>query len=141
MLGISFGEIMIIATIGLIVIGPKRLPETARFLGHLFGRVQRQVNSVKADIRREMALEDMKKIHREYEETARNVKNAFDQAATGVPPPETLPAPAPAEADTPPPPSDTPAAAAAPAAADDGQAAQTEDTKPAPAAPTPPAAS
>lgn len=99
MLGISFGEILIIGTIGLIVIGPKRLPETARFLGHLFGRMQRQVNSVKADIRREMALEDMKTIHREYEETARGVKNAFDQAASGVPPPETLLADPPA-ADT-----------------------------------------
>lgn len=127
MLGISFGEIIIIATIGLIVIGPKRLPETARFLGHVFGRVQRQVNSVKADIRREMALEDMKKIHREYEETARSVKNVFDQAATGVPPPETLLAP----------PSDegaevtaAPASAPAAAVADAAEAAKTEAAKP-----------
>lgn len=88
MLGIGFGEIVIIGTIGLIVVGPQRLPETARFLGHLFNRIQRQVNMVKADIRREIALEEMKNIHREYEETTRSMKNAFDQAATGVPPPD-----------------------------------------------------
>lgn len=90
MLGISLGEILIISAIGLVVVGPKRLPETARFLGHLFNRIQRQVNTVKSDIRREMALEDMKSIHRDYTETARGVQNAFDQAARGVPPPETL---------------------------------------------------
>ena len=61
MFGISFGEILLIVTVGLIIVGPKRLPETARFIGHLFSRVHRQVNSVKADIRREMDLEDIKK--------------------------------------------------------------------------------
>lgn len=91
MLGIGFGEILIISTIGLIVIGPKRLPETARFLGHLFGRLQRQVNSVKSDIRREMAMEDMKKIQREYEDTTRDMRNAFDQAADGISPPSAWP--------------------------------------------------
>ena len=101
MLGISFGEIIIIGAIGLVVVGPKRLPQTARFLGHLFSRIQRQVNSVKSDIRREIALEDMKSIHREYSETARGVQNAFDQAARGVPPSETLLTGAGKESDTP----------------------------------------
>lgn len=90
MLGISFGEILIIATIGLLVIGPKRLPETARFIGHLIGRVQRQVNSVKSDIRREMAMEDMKSIKEEYQEVGQNMRNVFDQAASGMSHAETL---------------------------------------------------
>ena len=71
MFGISFGEILLIVTVGLIIVGPKRLPETARFIGHLFSRVHRQVNSVKADIRREMDLEDIKNIHREYEDATK----------------------------------------------------------------------
>lgn len=84
MLSIGFSELLIIGTVGLIVIGPKRLPETARFLGHLFGRLQRQIASVKADIRREMAVEDMKSIHREYEEAAEKMRGAFDQAASSM---------------------------------------------------------
>ena len=84
MLGISFAEVMIIAVIGLIVIGPKRLPETARFLGHLFGRIQRQVRAVKNDIRREMDLEEVKNIHREYQQASRDVNSIFNQAASGA---------------------------------------------------------
>lgn len=85
MLGIGFGEIMLITVIGLIVIGPKRLPETARFLGHLFGRIQRQISEVKRDIKQEMALEDVKNIHNEYKKAAHDMRNVFDDAAKGMP--------------------------------------------------------
>lgn len=81
MFNISFGEIFLIVTVGLIVIGPQRLPETARFLGHLISRVQRQASSVKADIRREMDLEDLKNIHREYQSAARNAEESFNEQA------------------------------------------------------------
>lgn len=82
MFNISFGEIFIIVAAGLIVIGPQKLPETARFLGHLLSRIQRQVAGVKADIRREMELEDLKKVQREYESAVRGagaeIKGEFD---------------------------------------------------------------
>ena len=84
MFSFSFGEILVVALAGLIVIGPKRLPETARFLGHLFGRLRRQVNEVRADIRREMALEDMKDIHRDFNNAARGAEAAFKSAAKGA---------------------------------------------------------
>ena len=77
MFNISFGEIVVVAVVGLIIIGPRRLPETARFVGHLVSRVQRQAAEVKADIRREMDLEDLKSIHREYENAARGLGDDF----------------------------------------------------------------
>lgn len=77
MFNLSFGEILIIGTVGILVIGPTRLPETARFIGHFIGRIQRQVTSVKADIKREMALEDMKSIHRQYEDAAQDMQNSI----------------------------------------------------------------
>ena len=83
MFSFSFGEILVIATVGLIVIGPERLPETARFLGHWFGRIRRQVNEVRTDIRREMQLEDMKSIHREFTDAKRGAETAFHSAARG----------------------------------------------------------
>lgn len=70
MLSISFGEILLIATVGLVVIGPKRLPQAARFVGHLFGRMQRQIRTVKDDIKREMDAADMQSIREEYQKAA-----------------------------------------------------------------------
>ena len=84
MFSFSFGEILVIAMVGLIVIGPERLPGAARFLGHLFGRVRRQVNEVRTDIQREMQLEDMKSIHREFTDAARGANKVFQSAARGV---------------------------------------------------------
>ena len=62
MFDIAFSEILVIAVVALIVIGPERLPKVARTLGHLVGRMQRYVNDVKSDISREMELEELKKI-------------------------------------------------------------------------------
>jgi len=54
MFDIAFSEIALIAVVALVVIGPERLPRVARTLGHMFGRLQRYVNDVKADINREI---------------------------------------------------------------------------------------
>ena len=62
MFDIGFSEIVVIAVVALIVIGPERLPKAARTLGHLFGRLQRYVNDVKADISREMELDELRKL-------------------------------------------------------------------------------
>ena len=77
MFDISFGEIFIIVAAALIVIGPRQLPQTARFLGHLMGKIQRQVAGIKTDIRREMELEDLKNIQREYTEAAQQIGKDF----------------------------------------------------------------
>jgi sec-independent protein translocase protein TatB len=58
MFDIGLSEIVVIGVVALIVIGPERLPKTARMLGHLFGRLQRYVNEVKSDISREMELDE-----------------------------------------------------------------------------------
>ena len=58
MFDIGFSELLVIAVVALIVIGPERLPKVARTVGHLIGRMQRYVNDVKADISREMELDE-----------------------------------------------------------------------------------
>lgn len=73
MFGLSFSEIIIIALVALIVIGPERLPKTARALGLLMGRAQRYVNDIKSDIEREMHVDDIKKFK---DEVASNVSKA-----------------------------------------------------------------
>jgi sec-independent protein translocase protein TatB len=69
---------MVIAVVALIVIGPERLPKVARTLGHLFGRMQRYVNDVKADISREMELDELKKL----QTTIQDAASAFESSVT-----------------------------------------------------------
>jgi sec-independent protein translocase protein TatB len=78
MFDIGFSELMVIAVVALIVIGPERLPKVARTLGHLFGRMQRYVNDVKADISREMELDELKKLQTTMQDAARS----FEQSVT-----------------------------------------------------------
>ncbi len=75
MFDIGFSELMVIAVVALIVIGPERLPKVARTLGHLFGRMQRYVNDVKADISREMELEELKKLQTTIQDAARSFES------------------------------------------------------------------
>jgi len=60
---VSFGEILIIAVVALLVIGPEKLPKVARTLGLLAGRMQRYVATVKGDIERELKADELRKIH------------------------------------------------------------------------------
>jgi sec-independent protein translocase protein TatB len=79
MFDIGFSELLLIAVVALIVIGPERLPKVARTLGHLFGRMQRYVNDVKADISREMELDELKKMQSSMEETARSMRDSVER--------------------------------------------------------------
>lgn len=62
MFDIAFSELVVIALVALVVIGPERLPKVARTAGHLWGRVQRYVHGVKNDIANDMALEEARKM-------------------------------------------------------------------------------
>jgi len=73
MFDIGFSELLVIGLVALIVIGPERLPRVARTLGHLAGRLQRYVADVKADINREVELEELRKM-----------KDSVQQAASGI---------------------------------------------------------
>lgn len=88
MFDIGFSEIVVIAVVALIVIGPERLPKAARTMGHLFGRLQRYVNDVKSDISREMELDELRKVQREVQTAAAELKSSVESVGrdmeTGV---------------------------------------------------------
>ncbi len=79
MFDIGFSELMVIALVALVVIGPERLPRVARTLGHLFGRLQRYVNEVKADINREIELEELRKFKNEFEQAAQSMETKLKE--------------------------------------------------------------
>ena len=76
MFDIGFSELMVLAVIALVVIGPERLPRVARTLGHLAGRLQRYVSDVKADINREIELEDLRKMRDSMQQAASDFQSS-----------------------------------------------------------------
>ena len=54
MFDVGFSEVVIIAIIALVILGPERLPKVARTLGFWVGKARRMVADVKSDIDREM---------------------------------------------------------------------------------------
>ena len=92
MLEIGFPELILIAIVGLLVIGPERLPETLRTLGLWLGRMRRSFNAVKTEIEKEIGMdevkrqlhneaimEEMKRIEAEVKSTADVAQNSFNQ--------------------------------------------------------------
>ena len=126
MFDIGFSELMVIAVVALIVIGPERLPKVARTLGHLFGRMQRYVNDVKADIAREMELDELKKLQAQMQDAARTFEHTVTREINTT---ESELQKLAQEANPMPPPSETkaepPATAAIPAAVTESPAAAT----------------
>lgn len=61
MFGISSGELFFIAIIALIVLGPERLPKVARLAGMWVRRARNQWHSVKDELERELAAEELKR--------------------------------------------------------------------------------
>lgn len=74
MFDVGFSEMLVIAIVALVVIGPEKLPRVARTAGAMLGRLQRYVNDVKADINREIELEDLKKFKTQFEDAAGSVE-------------------------------------------------------------------
>src|SRR5215831_4110139 len=84
MFDVAFSEIVVIAVVALIVIGPERLPKVARTLGHMFGRLQRYVNEVKADINREIELDELRKLQNQVQTAAQDFHRSVTQAAHDI---------------------------------------------------------
>jgi sec-independent protein translocase protein TatB len=99
MFDVGFSELLVIGLVALIVIGPQKLPRVARTVGHLLGRLQRYVADVKADINREIELEELRKMRDSMQQAANEVQSSVDaelaktaeelnRAAQGQPVPE-----------------------------------------------------
>ena len=88
MFDVGFSELVLIGIVALVVIGPERLPKVARMAGHLLGRMQRYVNDVKADINREIQLDELKKLRADVQDTARslemNIRSEMQTVETAV---------------------------------------------------------
>jgi sec-independent protein translocase protein TatB len=75
MIDFGFDKLALIGAVALIVIGPEKLPKVARTVGHLFGKAQRYVSDVKAEVNRSIELDELKKMKTQFEDAARDVQS------------------------------------------------------------------
>ena len=67
MFGISFGELLLVGLVALLVLGPDRLPGAARTAGLWIGRLKRSFNSIKMEVEREIGADDIRRqLHNEH---------------------------------------------------------------------------
>jgi sec-independent protein translocase protein TatB len=84
MFGVDFSEIMVIMIVALIVIGPERLPKVARTMGEWWGRLQRYINRIKADVTTSMELEELRELERKIKAEADALERTVQQASNNI---------------------------------------------------------
>ncbi|SRR5574343_575761 len=77
MFDIGFSELLLVAVVALVVIGPERLPGVARNIGQLAGRLQRYVHDIKRDFNREVEFEEIRRIQQEMETTVQSMQESM----------------------------------------------------------------
>ena len=84
MIDLSLGKLLIMALIALIVLGPEKLPGAARTAGALFRRVRSGWDSVRAEVERELQVEELRRAAREVAEQGSAVRTAVDTVMRDV---------------------------------------------------------
>lgn len=79
MIDLGLSKLAIIGVVALIVIGPEKLPRVARMAGTLYGRAQRYLHEVKAEVSREIELDELRNLQKEVQESARSFKDDVEQ--------------------------------------------------------------
>lgn len=116
MFEIGFWELIVVGVVALVVVGPEKLPGLARTAGLWVGKARRMIADVKADVDRELQLEelkqsfrqqanltDLKDLSEEVKSLREDIRAEFDDPGpppgwrpgmpTGAPPPYSDPGP------------------------------------------------
>lgn len=82
MVDIGFLELMVVAIVALLVLGPERLPIAARTCGLWLGRIRRTVGTIQREIDQELQLDELQQATAAQR---RRAAPSHPQAATGRP--------------------------------------------------------
>ncbi len=85
MFDFGFSEMLLTAVIALLVLGPKRLPRAAQTLGLWVRRARASWFSLRAELERELADEDMKSSLREARDEVRKLKRELEAPLIPMP--------------------------------------------------------
>lgn len=76
-------ELLLVAIVGLLIVGPERLPEVLRSLGLWMGRLKRAFNTAKTEIEQEIGMDDIERqLHNES--VLNEIKKIEHEATKGV---------------------------------------------------------
>ena len=88
MFDLGFSELLVIAVVALVVLGPQRLPKAARFAGLWVRKARAQWYSVKSEFEREMAADDLKRSigdpTRDLRRDAEDIRRELDETSAQV---------------------------------------------------------
>jgi len=79
MFDIGFWELIMIATVALLVVGPDRLPAFAQQAGKWFGKFRRLINNLQRELKQELLIDEGKAFKRQLSDLDDLMKNAPDQ--------------------------------------------------------------
>lgn len=84
MFDIGFWELLLIAIIALVVLGPERLPTAIRSTAKFIAQAKRMVNSVKDELNNELRVQEMQEHlkqaeNRPFEHLEQDVKSSLDE--------------------------------------------------------------
>ncbi|MBB6519846.1 Sec-independent protein translocase protein TatB [Pseudoteredinibacter isoporae] len=91
MFDIGFFELLLIAVVGLVVIGPERLPGTLRKLALYWGRIKRSISDTRQEIEQQIGADDIRRqLHNEevmqrLERAEAELNKSLDLNETGSP--------------------------------------------------------
>lgn len=87
MFDVGFSELILIAVVALLVLGPERLPGAARTVGALLRRARASFESVKAEVEREVRDEELKRVLNSMpqpSETLRSLSEPLERQASEI---------------------------------------------------------
>lgn len=91
MFDIGFFELLVIGAVSLVIIGPERLPETARAVGLWIGRLKRSLRETRSELEKQLGADDIRRqlhneeVMRSLESTRRQVQEAVQEGAIEQP--------------------------------------------------------
>jgi len=84
MFDIGFSELLIVAIVALIVLGPERLPKATRFAGLWVRRARAQWHSVKDELERELAAEELKRGFQDAKDAIKDTEQRIRDSSSEV---------------------------------------------------------
>lgn len=84
MFDIGFTELVLIGIVGLVVIGPERLPGVARTAGKYFGKLRKFMTNVKADVENELRADELREILNKQQDELQSLKKVVDEVGKDV---------------------------------------------------------
>lgn len=82
MIDLGLSKLAMIGVVALVVIGPEKLPRVARMAGTLYGRAQRYINQVKAEVSREIEIDELRKMHKDVKDAASDVEQSIHKSVS-----------------------------------------------------------